>query len=480
MLTSDLARAQVRQGVLFPRWIDPKRDTLVEDARELIARFLAHVGKSAGELDESIADFAALRTDVVLVRGLGKLLWDRATTGTLEIRNKDGEIVTPTGVRQAVFRCAGERWPVRPGGGVGFGDRADAIASAAVMLGISEAEVESGLYADLADAQRVLTFEAPTPEALLEGYNLALAQACLLKAREVRIELVGLDAKRVRSLMRELKFRRLLFIAERLEDRKGEEAGYRLTLDGPLSLFKQTSRYGLQLALMLPALTRAERWSLEADLLWSSGPTRDRPVTLKLDEGAPLSPSGRDIGVWTSAEEEHFVTSFAALGSPWKLTQEARVVDLDGRDVLIPDYTLTHRDGREALLEIVFAWRKKAFMQRLELLAEVGPKQLVIALAAKGGLDEEPLPDGLSVYRFKGIIAPKKVIELAEQVAQKPGAEPKVARAKPAKVAQAKPIKVATTKTEKVAKVTRPAVSPSAAVAGKPRKKAAEPPESSG
>jgi len=126
----------------------------------------------------------------------------------------------------------------------------------------------------------------PTPEALLEGYNLALAQACLLKAREVRIELVGVDAKRVRALIRELKFRRILFVAERLDE------GFKLTLDGPLSLFKQTSRYGLQLALFLPALTRSEHWSLAADLSWTSGPSKPRPVTLKLSEASPISRAG--------------------------------------------------------------------------------------------------------------------------------------------------------------------------------------------
>ena len=423
MLTSDLARAQVRQAVLFPRWIDPRKDTLLEDARELVARFVAHVGRSAGELDEAVADFAALRTDVVLVRGLAKLLWDRSTTGTLELRCASGELVTPTLVRQAVFRAAGEHWPVRPGGGVGFGDRAAAIAAAGAALGVSAADIEAGLYADLADAQRVLTFEAPTPEALLEGYNLALAQACLLKAREVRIELVGVDAKRVRAIIRELKFRRILFVAERLDE------GFKLTLDGPLSLFKQTSRYGLQLALFLPALTRSEHWSLAADLSWTSGPSKPRPVTLKLSEASPISPSGRDIGVWTSAEEEHFINGFKALESPWKLVPDAQVVDLDGRDVLIADYTLRHDDGREALLELVFAWRKKAFMRRMDLLAEVGPKHLVIALADKGGLDDEPLPDTLTAYRFKGVIAPKRVIELAERVALRPEAPVKKSRA---------------------------------------------------
>jgi hypothetical protein len=65
-------------------------------------------------------------------------------------------------------------------------------------------------------------------------------------------------------------------------------------------------------------------------------------------------------------------------------------------------------------------------MKRLALLSEVGPRNLVIALADKGGLDGEALPEGLTAYRFKGVIQPKRVIELAEAVAAAPDAPPKL------------------------------------------------------
>ena len=410
MLTTDLARAQVRAGVLHPRWIEPTKSSLLADAAEIIARFFAHIGKSAGELDEAVQDFAALRTDVVLVKGLAKLLWDRATVGTLELKNAAGEVVSPSAVRDAVFRAAGERWPVKPGGGPGYAVREEVIAEIAAALGLSPEQVEQGLYADRGDEQRVLSVEPVTPEALLEGYNLALAQACLLKARELRIEVGPVDAKRARALFRELKFRRLLFRAETVA-----EGRYRLTLDGPLSLFKQTSRYGLGLALFLPALVRCERWSLEADVTWSKGAGRE--VVLRLDQDSPLTATGRDVGVWTSAEEDHFVKGFEALDTPWRLSPGARVIDLDGRDVLVPDYVLTHADQREALLELVFAWRRDAFTKRLTVLSEAGPPNLVIAIHDRGGLDDQPLPESLTAYRFKGVISPKKVLELAERVA---------------------------------------------------------------
>lgn len=415
MLTSDLVRAQVRKGALHPRWIDPASVALASDAGELIARFREHVGRTVGELEEAIADLAALRPDVILIRGLAKLLWDRSETGARPIVDRDGNAVSATAIRETTFRLAGESWPVRPGGGLGFAPREAVIAAAAERLGIAPDAVEQGLYGDLGDAQVLLASDLPTPAELLASYNLALAQACLLRAREVRVTLDAIEPKRARALFRELKFRRLLFSARTTDDE-----ALALTLDGPLSIFRQTSRYGVQLALFLPTLTRCERWSLEADIAWTKGAAAGGTVKLALDQGSPLGSAGRDRGTWTSAEEEHFQKTFAALDTPWQLAPATRVIDLDGRDVLVPDYTLTHPDGREALLELVFAWRKKTFEKRLELVRAHGPKGLVIALADKGGVDDDPLPEGLAAYRFKGVIAPKRVIALAEEVAVTP------------------------------------------------------------
>lgn len=417
MLTSDLVRAQVRKGVLHPRWIETtgaRAEALTHDAAELVARFREHVGRTVGELEEAIADLAALRPDVILIRGLAKLLWDRTETGVLPIVDRDGNALTATAIREVAFRLAGASWPVRPGGGLGFAAREALIAAAADQLGVAPEAVEKGLYADLSDAQGVLSCELPTPAELLAGYNLALAQACLLRAREVRVVLHGLEPKRARALFSELKFRRLLFTATASDDTLA------LTLDGPLSIFRQTSRYGLQLALLLPTLTRCARWSLAADIAWNKGAAAGGTVKLELDQDSPLGAAGRDRGTWTSAEEEHFATAFAALGSDWKLEPAARVIDLDGRDVLVPDYALVHRDGREALLELVFAWRRKTFEKRLELLGAHGPPHLIVALADRGGVDDESLPEGLAAYRFKGVIAPKRIIALAEELARKP------------------------------------------------------------
>jgi len=411
VLTGDLVRAFIRAGWVRPKWIDPTDPGLEAEAERLIGLFDRHVGEADGALDEAIADHIGDSTDFAIQRGLAKLLRDGAT---FEMKAAK----PPEDIRRVVFERAArkETWPVRPGAGAGFSGRADVLAEAAAALEISVEEVEEGLFADLSSEARLTAFERPSARELLERYNLAVAQAILLKAREVRIELHRISPKRARQLFRFIKFRGLMHRATKTKK------GYRLVLDGPMSLLRQTSRYGLQMALFLPGLALCEQWTLEADVVWGKKKT---PCRFKLTDEQGLVTRARDTGTWISDEEKHLEASFAAQETPWRLEREARILDLDGRGVLTPDYVLRHEDGREAYVDIVWFWRKQAFKKRLELLREHGPPNLIIALATRLNADRSDADVGdASVYPFKGVIIPKKLIALAEEVALAEGASP--------------------------------------------------------
>ncbi len=403
MLTGDLVRASLRGGVVRPRWVDVDDGRAQREAARLIGIYEAAVGGAVGELDEAIADHIGDSTDYLTQRGLAKLLRDRAT---IEVRAAK----PPEEIREVVFRlAAGDGWPVRPGGGGRFADRGAVIAAAAAALELSVDEVEAGLFADLKAAERLVDVELPEPRDLLMRYNLGLAQAVLLRASEVRVTLPKLSAKRARQLFAFIKFRRLMYRARRDGDT------WTISLDGPLSLLRQTNRYGVQMAQLLPGLLLAERWSLDADVSW--GKDR-RPMRFELDHRLGLETHLADKGTWKSAEEVHFEKGFKAAKSDWRLRRSARVVDLGGRGVLVPDYLVKHPDGREALLEIVWFWRKRSFAKRLQLLREAGPPNLIVALATRYNTDRDaPDVGGAAVYPFKGVIRPKAVIALAEEVA---------------------------------------------------------------
>src|SRR5207237_6811173 len=126
----------------------------------------------------------------------------------------------------------------------------DAVLGAvAGELGVDPEKVTAGLFADLKDENRMLRFEDLSAQRLIDRYNVALAQAVLLRAVLVTAEVRKERPARYRQLFRQLKFHRLLY---RVEGSMSD--GYLLHIDGPLSLFSATNKYGLQMALFLPTL----------------------------------------------------------------------------------------------------------------------------------------------------------------------------------------------------------------------------------
>ena len=68
-----------------------------------------------------------------------------------------------------------------------------------------------GLFADLRDENRMLKFEDMTAQRLIDRYNVALAQAVLLRSVRVEAEIRNEGPARYRQLFRRLKFHRLVY-----------------------------------------------------------------------------------------------------------------------------------------------------------------------------------------------------------------------------------------------------------------------------
>jgi len=129
-----------------------------------------------------------------------------------------------------------------------------------------------------------------TAERLLQRYNVALAQAVLLRSTHVQVVVRGEPTQRYRQLLRGVKFHRLVCELERL----GPDS-FRMHLDGPMSLFSATQKYGLQLALFLPAVLLCRDFELKAELRW--GPQR-RPKTFVLTSADRLVAHLPDSGTF--------------------------------------------------------------------------------------------------------------------------------------------------------------------------------------
>ncbi|MGE0706577.1 MAG: DUF790 family protein [Planctomycetota bacterium] len=370
MLTGDLLVARVRRGLVQPGYLPVGEgegaDACRERAAELIGLFEAHVGKTQGELRDQLEERARGRPDFRLERGLAKLLEDRCELLGLEAEAA-GRLRLELFARAAVARREGRF------------DR-DALLDEVLAAGadyglpaeLGREGLETALYGDLKRNQTVLAFRGLRAAELVDRYNLALAQAVLLRAHGLRVEVLAADPPRLRQLLRLVKFHGLLTLAARLPDGR-----VLLELDGPLSLFGATARYGVKMAGFLPALLLCEDWRLEATVaLGKSARSRQR---FQLSPADGLVTHARDTGAWLPELVEAFASRFAELESEWRVDTKVPLISLGG-EVLVPDFHFVHASGYEANLEVLGYWRRGGVARRLAALGEHGVPNLVLAL----------------------------------------------------------------------------------------------------
>jgi uncharacterized protein len=91
---------------------------------------------------------------------------------------------------------------------------------------------------------------------------------------------------------------------------------------------------------------------------------------------------------------------------------------LPGGQVIVPNYTLTHADGRVVHVEILGFWKKEHLERRLKLL-EDAPWPLVLVVSERMKAERAKLaavPDRVVFY--KGVIHVDKVLEAAQRLAE--------------------------------------------------------------
>jgi predicted nuclease of restriction endonuclease-like RecB superfamily len=402
MLIGELVRVRVNGKKLEPRYIQTDHPRLQARAEALVGGMEAGLegGLTRGQIMGQFRELEGNETDHFVTRGLAKLLMDKAEFETISP-------LPPIELRAMVFERAVKMGPLAPQAGpTGTPTAGDVLSAIAEELHCTAAQVEAALYADLKDHQVMVGAKIPTPEALLQRYNVGLVQALLLKASWIELELTDINPKYVRQLMRALKFHQLMY-------KINSHSPLRLRVDGPQSLLKLSSRYGMQLANFFPTLLlQPGMWTLEAEVLW--GRKRKLRKQLSLSKELGLVSHYRDQGTWTSRTEEWFTERFAKLDSPWTMGP-GRPIDLGGQAMMVPDFSF-ERDGRVGHLEIVGFWRGAYLKKRLGAL----PDNVILAVSSRLAGDKTKLPATVAnrIIQFAEVIPPKRVVERLEAVAR--------------------------------------------------------------
>jgi uncharacterized protein len=395
MLTGNLVRVAVSKQRVIPRYLHRDAPNWLEAAESLLMIFREGVGTTRGEIKQEVDDLLGEGLATLAQRGLAKVLEDRAefeVVAELAPETLRRSVFTAAATRRKAIRAAtqsdGHRTPF---------PRDAVIAEAAAELNLSPETVTQSLFADLKAENRLLKFEDISAQRLVDRYNVALAQSVLLRSVLVRIEVRGEKPARYRQIFRQLKFHRLLY---RVEGTMAE--GYVFHLDGPLSLFTATNRYGMQMALFLPTLLLCKDFLLDAEVRW--GPKKD-PLTFHLASRDGLTSHAQDAGTYVPHEMTAFVERFKQVAPAWEISEATDILELGREGVWVPDYRFVHKStGLDVHAEVLGFWKRSSLERLLRLLPSHGPARYILAISDRLKVDEDALEalDG-PVLRFKEI-----------------------------------------------------------------------------
>ena len=414
MLAAPLLRVRTtRSGIIVPLFWT--QDEEVDLAKRLIQEFEEawKNREKKAELDDRIYRVESeYNRDFKLVRGLCALLGRRCTFASATISSSpikssnvgvdtNVALADPTTVRKALFEESSRR---------GFAltelERKEIVDSVASRLHLSADAVASIMWSDLDDNLVLEKFDVIDAKSLVGWYNLALVQTLLFNCTKLEFSVSGgLNWKRI---LRRVKRLGLMYYLQQQQEQGQEghdKSGKKrivCSVEGPLSLFRLTDRYGAALAKLLPSIVflskgRGDEWQINA---WIMRRTMEGKRTLyefnlsdsnapplltdpfyyyhnnSNDEGSNREREGEEQlrlspDYFDSAVEEKFARRFeAAATAGWKLVREPDpLIVSDGR-AFIPDF-MFEKYGRRIYLEIVGFWTPEYLERKLKKLADI-------------------------------------------------------------------------------------------------------------
>jgi|ERR1043166_2729660 predicted nuclease of restriction endonuclease-like RecB superfamily len=357
MLTADLALSWQRGDQIKPRYINAEDEEHLREAEDLIALFAEHEGRARGVLEESLQEYVGTGTDYKTLRGLIKLLTDRCEFET-------AAPAEPPEIRRALFLKARATHPV-----VSAEARAQVIAEAARELLCEPEALAGSLYADLPENQKLTHFETISPAELLDLYNVAQAQALLYRSVEMRLWLEPQGAEGYREIFGAIKAYRLIHSV-----RGSAASGYEVRLDGPVSIFQRSQKYGIQMAVFLPALLLCRGWRMRAEIQAKRGSVAYFELTSRQTR---LRSHYTSVEPYANPVIEKLAASWPREGG-WTLEKSSEVVAL-GDSAFIPDFTLKHASGARVHLEVLGFWTPEHLRERLLEFEHAGLKHFILA-----------------------------------------------------------------------------------------------------
>ena len=368
-----------------------------------------------GVLAERISILESEYGHYKLVRGLYALIERRCIftnmKNTTRINNTGNKAsmtstIQPFTIRRELFEESSQR-------GLALTDieKTKIMEIVASRLGLSIQDMAEEMWNDMEDNMILSHIYKITPEQLIAWYNLSLMQTLLFNCTKLEFSVSGGSSwKRV---LRDVKRLGLMYNLHQQQQQKEHEqtndinsitnladcevpkrnnAIIACSIDGPLSVFKLTDRYGTAIAKLIPSVVSAETWSIRAWIVrktMSAGKkiyefqmsNKESPLLLDPyhDQEKNNNLHRQDFSnydtnstsaYFDSGVEEKFARKFEQSATGWKLIREPDPLIVSDGKALIPDFMIEKYD-KKIYLEIVGFWTKEYLENKIHKIKDV-------------------------------------------------------------------------------------------------------------
>lgn len=376
MLTKDLLRYKIKNGQIYPQFVNPTDNKLLKIATQLITVFEESPNKSRSTLlEESKHVVDSTSGTLIVKRGFEKLLLDRTEFDTAP----NEKLIA---FRQKIFTETSRLLSQEQ-----FSDieeyQQKVIQIVKEELHPDEGQLSESLYADLPSCQPILSFRTLSPEHLLHRYNTAQVQGLLLHSNTLTLKLTDSMTAELRQLFKYLRFNQLLSTIQRVESE--DDDLFEITVDGPLNLFYKTKRYGMNLANFFVAVLHQPKWELTAEIQFRNKSS----WRLYLNESCGIKPISQQFLAYIPDDIQLFQEMLHNKTDAWQIHPGSQFLPLPGDYYCFPDYQLVHNSGVEVAIELFHPWHQSHLLARLNILAEHTDTPLILGVSKE--LEKKPI-----------------------------------------------------------------------------------------
>ncbi len=408
MLPSQLLRVRTRKGEIIPLLSGAENKSRhLELAKLIINEFEESAAKKENKktLYERISLVERNFEDYKLVRGLSTLLERRCQFSTSIGQRDDNceNLASPVDIRRLLWEESSRR-----GHALTESRREEIISAIASKTKVSPTSIIQSIWSDLDENTILELFDSVGSEELLGWYDLSLLQTLLFTCTRLEFSVRG--GANWKNIIRKVKRLGLMYnlkeqgtagesydaengyvgksrehlIHSTMKNNSDNDSKLVCSIDGPVSLFKLTDRYGTSIAKLVPFIISSSYWYLRAFIvrktvsgkkIYEFRASSTEFQQLKLREP---SPNHRNNSVNTrltssyfdSSLEEKFASRFEHLANRWKIKREPDPLIVGNGIAFIPDF-LFEKYGRKVYLEIVGFWTKEYLEKKFQKVNDI-------------------------------------------------------------------------------------------------------------